>query len=133
MSFGNAAAGRGRRPAKGSPCPCGGARFGACCGPVLAGEPAATPEALMRSRYTAFALGDREHLVATWHPTTRPDDLALDETIRWSRLEIVGASGDRVAFRAHWSSTRTGERGVQSEDSRFVRHRDRWLYLDGTL
>lgn len=84
----------------------------------------------MRSRFTAFALGDRAHLEATWHPSTRPDGLVLDDVIRWTRLEIVRAAGDRVAFRAHWRDPRTGERGVQSEDSRFVRHRGRWLYLD---
>ena len=43
-----------------APCPCGSGRaFDECCGPFLSGAAAApTPEALMRSRYAAYALGD---------------------------------------------------------------------------
>src|SRR6188474_3543469 len=58
-------------------CPCGsGAAYRACCGPVHDGSPAATAEQLMRSRYTAFALGIEDHVFRTWHPRTRPDDLS---------------------------------------------------------
>lgn len=72
-------------------CPCGrGELFGACCGPVLVGErPAGTAEALMRSRYTAFAVGDTEYLLRSWHPRTRPKTLDLDPDQRWLFLEIV--------------------------------------------
>ena len=48
------------------PCPCGsGSAFDDCCGPYLGGAPAPTAVALMRSRYTAFALGDEDHLFRT--------------------------------------------------------------------
>lgn len=140
MSFGSAAAARGRRLAADAPCPCGGGRFGECCGPVLAGEPAATAERLMRSRFTAFALGDAAHLRASWHPSTAPDDLEIDPDVRWERLEVRrtedGAAGDRrgvVAFAAHWRDARTGERGVLSETSRFRFAAGRWYYLDGRV
>lgn len=43
-----------------------------CCGRYLDGEAAPTAEALMRSRYTAFALRDEDYLFRTWHPRTRP-------------------------------------------------------------
>ena len=57
-------------------CPCGsGLTLAECCGPKIAGEPAATPEALMRSRYTAYALGDDAYVLATWAPETRPAEL----------------------------------------------------------
>ena len=47
--------------------------YDACCGPLHRGErPAATAVALMRSRFTAFALGDVDYLLATWHPGSRP-------------------------------------------------------------
>lgn len=54
-------------------CPCGGvpagAALSACCGPVVAGELAvSTAEALMRSRYTAYVLGDGDHLFAPGTP-----------------------------------------------------------------
>ncbi len=57
----------------GDPCPCGsGAVFGACCEPIHDGAPAPTAEALMRSRYSAFVVGDEDHIFRTWHPRTRP-------------------------------------------------------------
>src|SRR3546814_13150635 len=47
-------------------CPCGsGASLAVFCGPVIAGNPAPTAEALMRSRYTAYALRDLDHIERT--------------------------------------------------------------------
>ncbi|MDP1703376.1 MAG: YchJ family metal-binding protein, partial [Sulfurimicrobium sp.] len=55
-------------------CPCGSGRdLGDCCGPIVAGAPAPTPEALMRSRYTAFVLGKLEHIDRTHAPEIRAD------------------------------------------------------------
>ena len=61
-------------------CPClSGLQYGECCGPFHSGDAfAPTAERLMRSRYSAFAVGDADYLLATWHPTTRPAELALD-------------------------------------------------------
>lgn len=127
------------RPVAGDTCLCGsGDRFDGCCGPLLGGEPAATAERLMRSRYTAFVVGDRRHLAETWHPGTRPDDLELDPEQRWTGLEIVdaeaGTADDKrgvVEFRASWRHGR--DHGVLHERSRFVRQSGRWWYLDGEL
>jgi SEC-C motif-containing protein len=127
------------RPAAGEPCPCGsGDRFDGCCDPVLRGAPAPTAERLMRSRYTAFVVGDERHLVATWHPGTRPDELGLDPRQHWTGLEILeteagGAADSRgvVEFRAAWRHGR--DRGVLHERSRFVRQSERWWYLDGRI
>ncbi|WP_338121505.1 YchJ family protein [Microbacterium oleivorans] len=102
---------------------------------MLEGRPAETPEDLMRSRYTAFALGDARHLADTWFPATRPDDLMLAAGTSWTRLEVLGAETDpdgrtgRVRFRAHWREAGTGETGVLVEDSRFVRRSGRWYYV----
>ncbi|SFI35775.1 SEC-C motif-containing protein [Microbacterium saccharophilum] len=123
-----------------SACPCGaGGTFGECCGPLLDGAPAPTAEALMRSRYTAFALRDAGHLAATWHLSTRPADLTLEDAPRWERLEILGTEAGRptdtrgtVEFRAHWVHDRGG-RGILHEVSRFVFQRERWWYLDGEV
>lgn len=119
-----------------SVCPCGLRAFDACCGPVLAGEPSATAEALMRSRFSAFALGDAAHLRRSWHPSTRPAVLDLDADVEWRRLQIVdtadGGPGDDegvVEFRA---SFRGGDgAGVMHERSRFARVDGRWVYVDG--
>ncbi|WP_424185752.1 YchJ family protein [Actinokineospora sp. G85] len=118
-------------------CPCGtGLPLSDCCGRVLAGAaPAATAEALMRSRFTAFAVGDQAYLLRSWHPDTRPRRLRLDDSTRWERLEVVGKSGGgmlhaegTVEFRAHYREG--GETGVMHERSRFVRHEGAWVYWD---
>jgi len=92
----------------------------------------------MRSRYTAFVVGDDRYLAETWHPATRPDHLDLDPAQRWTGLEIVevdaGGPGDTrgvVEFRAHWSHGR--ERGVLHERSRFTRRGGQWWYVEGEM
>lgn len=124
-------------PSGSAPCRCGGGTYGTCCGPFLRREAwPDTAEQLMRSRYTAFATGDAEHLLRTWHPRTRPDTLELDDR-RWERLEILdrvdGAEDDLmgiVGFVAHWSAD--GRRGSVTERSAFVRRGGRWVYLAET-
>mgnify|MGYP003576880607 FL=1 len=77
------------------PCPCGrvdddgrAVSLADCCGRWIAGEPAPDAEALMRSRYTAHVLRDNAYLLATWHPSTRPDDATPDPGTRWLGLEV---------------------------------------------
>ena len=68
-------------------CPCGsGTSYGACCGPLHAGREAATAEALMRSRYSAFVLLDADYLLRSWHPATRPARL---ERFKWGLARTV--------------------------------------------
>jgi SEC-C motif-containing protein len=119
-------------------CPCGtGLTFGECCQPFLTGAAAPpTAERLMRSRYTAYALGHESYLVATWHPSTRPQRLNLDPDIRWVSLEILARTAGgmletegTVEFRATYRSE--GMRLQQHENSRFVRENRVWFYLDG--
>ena len=120
-------------------CPCGLPQpYDACCAPLHRGErTAASAEQLMRSRYSAFAVGDDAYLSRSWHTSTRPSHLHTDRSQRWTRLEILGASGGglldaegTVEFRAHYSAS--GRPGVLHEDSRFVREGGRWVYLTGT-
>lgn len=114
-------------------CPCGSDRpYPSCCGPLHAGAAVAeTPEQLMRSRYSAFARGDADYLLRTWHPRTRPDALDLDDGTEWTGLEILGAAGDEVAFTARYR-TAAGE-GAMTERSRFARRGGRWFYVDGDV
>lgn len=90
----------------------------------------------MRSRFSAFAVGDAAYLLATWHPSTRPASLQLDPDLEWQRLEILevkaGAEGDiegTVAFDAHFWDAARRERGFQRERSAFRRTGGRWLYV----
>ena len=115
-------------------CPCGsGEEYDACCGPVVRNErPADTAGELMRSRYSAYVLGDVDHLFRSWHPATRPDDLAEVPPLDWRGLEVLdvvdgGPSDDHgiVEFVARHAG------GTLHERSRFVRRAGRWVYLDG--
>lgn len=125
-----------------SDCPCGsGAPYAACCGPLHQGRAsglatAPTAERLMRSRYSAFAVGDVAYLMLSWHPSTRPATLELDAGLRWERLEILGTTGGRehdrhgtVAFAAHHRELATGRPGRQVENSAFVREGGHWFYV----
>ena len=120
-------------------CPClSGLTYDACCGRLHTGEAIAqTAEQLMRSRFSAFAVHRPDYLLATWHPTTRPATLELDDDQRWYRLDILatraGGPFDTtgvVEFEAYYRAP-TGN-GSQHEISRFTREDRRWLYLDGT-
>ncbi|MGR7026975.1 YchJ family protein [Geodermatophilus sp. URMC 62] len=121
-------------------CPCGtGLPYAECCGRLHDGTAAAaTAEQLMRSRYSAFAVGDATHLLATWDPAARPRSLELDPAVRWTGLEVLATTGGgpfdtegTVTFRAH--SRVGGEEHVQAERSRFRRLQGRWVYVDGDL
>lgn len=117
-------------------CYCGAMRnIDDCCGPYLAGEAQApTPEALMRSRYSAYVTGNNAYLLSTWHPDTRPAELDVSaEAGAWFGLNVLNASekGDTgiVEFEAFY---RQDERMyTMHERSRFVRENGQWLYVDG--
>lgn len=119
-------------------CPCGtGLPYAECCGRLHDGTAtAATAEQLMRSRYSAFAVGDAGYLLGTWHPATRPPSLELDPTVRSTGLDVLAvadggllATEGTVEFRAWYRHE--GRTGNQHEVSRFSRVDGAWRYLDG--
>jgi SEC-C motif domain protein len=84
----------------------------------------------MRSRFSAFVVGDAEYLLRTWQSGARPARLDLDPRVRWTKLEILGSTGGKlfeptgtVEFRAYHRD------GVLHENSRFVRENKQWVYL----
>lgn len=118
-------------------CPCGsGQPYGECCGPLLDGrEWASTAEQLMRSRYTAFAVGNADHLFRTWHPRTRPATVEADRDTEWAGLTIIdtvdGGVDDTTGVVEFEAVYRVGRRTeVLGERSRFARRAGRWMYLD---
>jgi SEC-C motif-containing protein len=95
------------------PCPCRSGEddplpYSACCQVwhrgLDEGVHAPTPEALMRSRYSAYSIGLIHYLLATWHPSTAPGELELSP-VKWINLEI----------------------------STFVRQDGRWYYIEGQI
>ncbi|MEV7804232.1 YchJ family metal-binding protein [Microbispora sp. NPDC088329] len=125
-----------RTPRSGDPCPCGlPVGYGECCGRFHAGQAAPTAEALMRSRFCAFAVEDESYLLRTWHPATRPPRVEFEQGMRWTGLEIEAVTGGSpihtdgtVTFRARYAYR--GQPGEMRERSRFVRHEGAWVYLD---
>jgi SEC-C motif-containing protein len=123
-------------------CPCqSGETYGSCCGRLHHSpfyDPAAravTAERLMRSRYSAYVVGDARYLRDSWHPSTRPDALDLDPAQRWFGLEILattsgGMLDDAGTVEFIAKSRLDGRVGQQHETSRFVRLASRWVYLD---
>jgi SEC-C motif domain protein len=90
----------------------------------------------MRARYSAFVVGDAAYLLRTWSTATRPADLQLDRSIRWTGLEILNTSDGSafhtegtVEFRADYQIG--GRPGHQQELSRFVRENGAWVYVAG--
>ena len=119
-------------------CPCGsGKTFAACCKALLDGQAiAASAEALMRSRYSAYVLGRSDYLLMTWHPDYRPAALDLDARQNWLGLKILrterGNEDDNagvVEFVARFKIDGRGHR--LHEISRFEKVDGRWLYLEG--
>ncbi|MDH5178384.1 MAG: YchJ family metal-binding protein [Gammaproteobacteria bacterium] len=123
-------------------CPCGSDQaYMQCCGLVHKTDVVAdTPEALMRSRYTAYVVNDEAYLLRTWHPSTRPAvlDLHAEGSPQWIGLKIVskvaGGVGDEtgtVEFVARYKIN--GKAHRLQEKSRFVRENGEWFYVDGEI
>lgn len=125
-------------------CPCGSSKeFDICCEPILNGAPAATPEALMRARYSAHATGAYKFLESSLHPSTRE---AVDkdkmeqwsEAVKWEGMVVHETTGGgenddtgTVSFTAKYSVN--GIEQEMREDSTFVREDGQWFYLDGDV
>jgi SEC-C motif domain protein len=127
-------------------CPCGGAPNGAtyerCCARYHVGALhllAPTPEALMRSRYSAYATGLSDYINATWDDSTRPESLhRFDAAESWLGLEIrnapvVNGNEGFVEFVARSKPKAGGPALRLHEVSRFLRKDGRWFYVDGVF
>ena len=111
--------------------------FSECCEPILRVlEVAPTAEVLMRSRYSAYCLGDVNYLQATTH-----DHSWTDEELKfiqdwadnsfWQHLDIVDASVDMVEFKAYYIFD--GKQHMHHEKSTFLKINDMWKYVDGEI
>ena len=123
-------------------CPCGSNKsYQECCSIFIDHNCLAeTAKQLMRSRYTAYVRHNVNYLLATWHQSTRPDDMSsanLMPTI-WNQLYIVetryGLKQDddgTVEFVAYYSNKNTNEK--LHEISHFVKVDNKWFYVDGQI
>lgn len=116
-------------------CPCGsGQTFDDCCGKYISYKQAPeTPEQLMRSRYSAYGLKDEDYLLKSWHESTRPESLDLEnDTTQWKKLKIISVSANTVHFAAFFTSIINGKESYfcLSEESKFLKD-SHWFYLEG--
>ncbi len=122
-------------------CPCGSTKnFSECCGPIIDGEPAATAEALMRSRYSAFVRRQLDHIERTHAPEIRDDFNRAEaermaEECEWQGLEIRSATetGDTALVDFLIRFRRDHKDMIQTELSSFRRENGKWLYVNGKV
>ena len=133
-------------------CPCCSERpFASCCEPLLIGKAAtgkaaaSSPEALMRSRYSAYSRGEIDYIYATYATATKVQHSKQEisdwaNSVTFVRLEVLSASdpasltdGDQgyVEFCAHYLQDKTLHK--LHEKSRFIREQQQWRYIDGTI
>jgi len=124
-------------------CPCGShASYDECCRPLIKGErQAATPEQVMRSRFSAYAKGEIGYLFTSLHPAHRADfdekkTRTWAEHSEWHGLKILDTSGGgpedsegTVEFLA--SYTEKGTRIEHHELSTFRKESGAWYFVGG--
>ncbi|MGE3953715.1 MAG: YchJ family protein [Parachlamydiales bacterium] len=120
-------------------CPChSGLPYPLCCQPYHKGRPAPTPLALMRSRYSAYALRLADYIIATTHPLNpkylkdkekwRREILAFSQAYPFTGLQILHNEGDRVTFHAILDPSH-----AYTEESLFKKEGEQWYYLSGVI
>lgn len=127
-----------------SNCPChSGKPYQACCQPYHQGAAPENALLLMRSRYAAYARHLPAYIIATTHQTNpayttqtaqwKQDILAFSKATRFTGLTIHafldGPEEAFVVFTAHLEQN--GLDASFTEKSRFLKERDRWLYVSG--
>ncbi|MCB1116469.1 MAG: SEC-C domain-containing protein [Chlamydiia bacterium] len=123
-------------------CPCGsGKSFASCCEPYLKGkENAPTPEALMRSRYTAYTQNDLAYIEKTM------DGEALKrfhaernekkpEPTEWLKLDVLFSEEDKERGTVQFIATfrYAGKEHFMHEISTFEKKNGKWYYTKGTV
>ena len=120
-----------------SGCYCGNSiSFQDCCEPYIKGiKNATTAEVLMRSRYSAFAVGAADYLVNTTHISKRRYHnkrhiLAWSQANKWLKLEVLASTETTVTFKAYYLDENLKAQ-VHYEHSTFKLENGKWFYVDG--
>lgn len=122
-------------------CPCGSKHnYASCCGVYLESTiKPASPEALMRSRYTAYSLANIPYIKKTMRgkPLSGFDEIEAmhwAKTVIWMELQIVSTALKKenvgyVEFIARFMENKQ----IKSihETSEFHREDGAWFYVDG--
>jgi len=116
-------------------CPCGSKEiFNHCCGKFInSNHKPINPEQLMRSRYSAYALKDGSYLLKSWHHSTRPESLELEnDSTQWKALKIISTNENNVRFVAYFTQDTLNNKKIYAltENSHFI-NKEGWFYVDG--
>jgi SEC-C motif-containing protein len=128
-----------------SQCACGSEKeYSQCCEPYIKGSKLApTAEALMRSRYTAFAVGEMDYISKTHHESTRKElDMegvkSWATNSKWLGLEIrnveQGSEKDtegKVEFKCKFLFNDSEQ--THHELSTFKKEGKEWFFVDGVM
>lgn len=127
-------------------CPCCNQKtYLMCCQPLHQGKDAPDALALMRSRFSAYAMGIADYIIKTTHPASPlyQEDIAewTESILKFSRestfrsLEILefteGSPFSSVTFAAHLSKKRRNT--SFTEKSYFELLNGRWFYRNGLI
>lgn len=134
-----------------SKCPCLSALpYKKCCGPLHKGNPAPTPQALMRSRFAAYALRMTGYIMKTTHPegahyqadanAWHKEILEFSSATRFKGLTILDAPAplnsaltenedDEAFVTFHAKLWARNEDHSFTEKSSFRRHDGQWKYF----
>jgi SEC-C motif-containing protein len=127
------------------PCPCTSKKpYDRCCGPFHAGTALPqTAEQLMRSRFSAYALGKVDYLISTRVDAKRADEdredlLQYCKSVSCVGLKIInkekGEKADDMGLVTfHASLQANGRRSLHIETSSFAREQGKWVYVDGVV
>lgn len=122
-------------------CPCySGKKYKKCCRPYHSGRSVPTPEALVRARYSAYALGLADFIMETTHPDNKDYEHNFDAwrpriegyTLRnqFNELEILSAEGNEVSYQANMMDFHIRPI-IFTEESVFEQVDGEWMYLSG--
>lgn len=120
---------------------CSSKPFSDCCQPLIEGDrPADSPEALMRSRYSAFCTKNLDYVFETTDPQAR-SDMDRGSTEEWmknsefTKLDVLRATNEgnkgTVEFKAYFKMNGADE--VHHEISKFRKQAGVWFFRDGKV
>ena len=125
-----------------NPCPCGSQmKYKLCCQKYHKGAHPKDALTLMKSRYTAYAVGDAKYISKTTHPKNSEynedkkewqksiENFCKENSFLGLEIESYADVGEYsfVTFKAKFAD------GILQEKSRFIKHEGLWLYLDGEI
>ena len=123
-------------------CFCGsGDTFEQCCKPIIDRiQPAPTAQALMRSRYSAYAIIASQYLIDSTHISQRANYSKTDieawaKESHWQKLEIIECKNwlsayavGEIEFKAYYKDSKNILR-IHHEKSVFKKESGDWFYV----